>query len=110
MKELSNKLPYKLNIQLFAEDKKEDKKEETETLKVVREEYEKKLEEQKVMFEGKIEELKKTHIEEIKSLVSGREQNLSDETKKLQNEKKEESFEEQLLKNKRKNLGLKGGN
>lgn len=98
-------LPYKLNIQLFAEEKVE----ETETIKALKEEYEKKLDEQKVMYETKINDLNKNHVEQVRALISGRSENLSEETKKLQ-ETKELSYEERLLKDTREKLGLKGGN
>ena len=95
---------FKLNLQMFAEDNKD----ESETVKVIKEEYEKKLEEQKNQYETKISEINKNHIEQVRALISGRSENLSEETKKLQ-ENKEVSFEEQLLKDTREKLGLKGG-
>ena len=98
------KLPFKLNLQMFAEEQTE-----TDTVKVLKEEYEKKLDEQKKEYEEKINELNKNHIEQVRALISGRSENLSEETKKLQ-ENKEVSFEEQLLKDTREKLGLKGGN
>ena len=98
------KLPYKLNIQLFAEDNHEN---ESDTIKAIREEYEGKIENQKNEYESKIKEMKKTHVEEIRALVSGRSENLSEETKKLQNQKPKLSFKEQLLKDTREKLGLK---
>ena len=101
------KLPYKLNIQLFAEDKKPES--ETETIKALKEEYEKKLDDQKVMYETKINDLNKNHVEQVRALISGRSENLSEETKKLQ-ETKQLSFEERLLKDTREKMGLKGGN
>ena len=99
------KLPYKLNIQLFAEDEKT----ETETIKALKEEYEKKLDDQKVMYETKINDLNKNHVEQVRALISGRSENLSEETKKLQ-ETKQLSYEERLLKDTREKMGLKGGN
>ena len=98
------KLKFKLNIQLFAED------DETETIKALKEEYEKKLDDQKVMYETKISDLNKNHIAQVRALISGRDENLSEETKKLQNQTKKLSFKEQLLKDTREKLGLKGGN
>lgn len=98
------KLKFKLNIQLFAED------DETETIKALKEEYEKKLSDQKTMYETKISDLNKNHISQVRALISGREENLSEETKKLQNKTKKLSFKEQLLKDTREKLGLKGGN
>jgi hypothetical protein len=87
-------------------DKVEETVKETETIKIIREEYETKLQNQKNEYEKEISDLKKNHNEQIRALVSGRSENLNEETKKLQ-EKKELSFEEQLLKDTRKNLGLK---
>ena len=97
-------LKFKLNIQLFAED------DETETIKALKDEYEKKLDDQKVMYETKISDLNKNHIAQVRALISGRDENLSEETKKLQNQTKKLSFKEQLLKDTREKLGLKGGN
>ena len=102
LKKREYKMKYKLNLQLFAENEPS----ETETIKIIKEEYEKKLEEQKNSYETKISDLNKNHNEQIRALFSGRSENLSEETKKLQ-EKKELSFEEQLLKDTRKELGLK---
>lgn len=99
---------FKLNLQNFAEEEK--KVDETETIKVLKEEYEKKLNDQKQEYEKKISEINTNHINQIKALVSGRSENLNDETRKLQNENKELSFEEQLLKDTRKELGLKEEN
>lgn len=98
-------MKFKLDLQLFAE-KEEQEVKESETIKIVKEEYEKKLKEQKDTYEQKISDLNKNHNEQIRALVSGRSENLNEETKKLQ-ENKELSFEEQLLKDTRKELGLK---
>ena len=103
-----NKLLLKLNLQLFAECEDKDKEKESETVKVIKEEYEKKIKEQHDKYEKELSDLRKNHIEEIRALVSGRSENLSEETKKLQ-EKKELSYEEQLLKDTREQMGLKGG-
>ena len=83
---------------------------ETETIKILKEEYEKKLEEQKNDYEKKIETINENHNQQIRALVSGRSEDLDDETKKKLQEKKELSFEEQLLKDTRKELGLKEEN
>lgn len=83
----------------------ENKEKESEIIKAVKEEYEKKLEEQKNDYETKLAEMQKNHVEQIRALVSGREENLNEETKKLQDEK-ELSFEELLLKNTREKVGL----
>lgn len=87
----------------------ENKEKESEIIKAVKEEYEKKLEEQKNSYEQTISDLNKNHIEQVRALISGRSENLSEETRKLQ-ENKEVSFEEQLLIDTREKLGLKGGN
>ena len=89
----------------------ENKNNETETVKIVKEEYEKKLEEQKASYEKQISDLKNNHNEQIRALISGREENLNEETKKLQKQnEKELSFEERLLKDTRKSFGLKEEN
>lgn len=98
------KLKFKLNIQMFGEEPKQEN--ESETIKIIKEEFNKKLKEQEDKYEKEISDLKKNHNEQIRALVSGRSENLNEETKKLQ-EKKVLSFEEQLLKDTRKEVGLK---
>lgn len=105
---MKKELLYKLNLQLFAEDENKDKEKESETVKVIKEEFEKKLKEQEDKYKKEIDDLNKNHIEQIRALVSGRSENLNEETKKLQNEKNL-SYEEQLLKDTREKMGLKGG-
>ena len=94
----------------MAEENKEKEVNETETIKILKEEYEKKIEEQKNDYENKIKTINENHNQQIRALVSGRSENLNEETKKLQNEQKEESFEERLLKDTRKSFGLKEEN
>ena len=103
--EYANKLlTFKLDIQLFAEDNEND---ESEVIKTIKEEFTKQIEELKTSYEKEVSELKKTHVEQIKALVSGRENNLNEETKKLQKQQEEPSFEKRLLNDTRKNFGLK---
>lgn len=92
------------------ENKEKEEVKETETIKILKEEYEKKIEEQKKDYENKIKTINENHNQQIRALVSGRSENLDDETKKKLQEKKELSFEEQLLKDTRKELGLKEEN
>ena len=100
-----NKL-FKLNLQLFSEEQPT----ETETIKILKEEYDKKLEEQKAIYEKQISDLNKNHNEQIRALISGREENLNEQTKKLQQQKEKDlSFEDRLLKDTRERFGLKGG-
>ena len=87
------------DLQLFAEEKKE---EETDTLKIVKEEYEKKLEQQKSEYETRIKTMQETHANEIRVILSGRGK-VEERTK----ENEEISFEERLLKDTRKKLGIK---
>ena len=95
----------------MAEEKKEKEEvNETETIKILKEEYEKKIEEQKKDYENKIKTINENHNQQIRALVSGRSENLDDETRKKLQEKKELSFEERLLKDTRKNMGLKEEN
>ena len=90
-----------------AQEEREKLLKENESFKALNDEWKAKYEKQKQDYEQKIETINENHNQQIRALVSGREENLSEETKKLQNEKKEESFEERLLKDTRKNLGLK---
>lgn len=85
-----------------------EENEEIEVVKTLKEEFTKQIEELKVVHAKEIEDMNKKHIAQIKALVSGREENLSEETKKLQ--KEELSFEERLLNDTRKNFGLKEEN
>ena len=99
-------MKYYLYLQLFAEndDEKEKEKDESEVVKTIKEEYENKLEKQKNDYEQKIKTLQENHAKTIKVIMSGRGQ-IEETTKE-----KEKSFEEELLSDTRKNLGLKGGN
>lgn len=112
---MKSKFRFKLDLQLFAEDNDEKQKEkdrlikENETFKALNDEWQKKFDDQKKDYENKIKTINENHNQQIRALVSGRSENLNEETKKLQ-EKKELSFEEQLLKDTRKNLGLKEEN
>lgn len=77
----------------------DDKSKETlETIKALKEEYEKKLETQKKEYEDKIEKMKKEHDEDkantIRAILSGRDTNEIAEKKKEENEK---SYYEQEL-------------
>ena len=83
---------------------------ENESFKALNEEWQKKFDAQKQDYEKKIETINENHNQQIRALVSGRSENLDDETKKKLQEKKELSFEEQLLKDTRKELGLKEEN
>lgn len=60
---------------------------ESETIKIIKEEYEKKLEEQKKFYEDKIETINKNNAENIRAIVSGRQ-----EPPKEIEEKEEKSF------------------
>lgn len=77
----------------------DDKSKETlETIKAVKEEYEKKLEAQKKEYEDKIEKMKKEHDEDkantIRAILSGRDTNEIIEKKKEENVK---SYYEEAL-------------
>lgn len=102
-------LMFKLNIQLFADDHNPIGNSESELIKAVKEEYEKKLTDQKEKYENEISTMKKNHVEEVRALISGREENLSEEQKKKLQEKPKLSFKDQLLQDTREKLGLKGG-
>lgn len=93
----------------MAEEENKKPSEENESFKALNEEWQKKFDTQKKEYEEKIKIMNETHTQQIRALVSGRSENLNDETRKLQNEK-ELSFEEQLLKDTRKELGLKEEN
>lgn len=109
---------FKLNFQLFGETEEEKQKreerekliKENESFKALNDEWKAKYEKQKEDYEKKIETINESHNQQIRALVSGRSENLDDETRKKLQEKKELSFEEQLLKDTRKELGLKEEN
>lgn len=94
----------------MTEEEKKKLLEENESFKALNDEWQKKFDTQKQEYDDKIKVMNETHTQQIRALVSGRSENLNEETKKLQNEKKELSFEEQLLKDTRKELGLKEEN
>ena len=91
---------------------KEEKKEVSieDTIKVIKEEYENKISQMKKDHEEEIEKIKKEKEEEklktIRALMSGRQVENSGEPAP----EPEKSFEEQLIEDTRKKLGLKGGN
>lgn len=87
------------------EDKNENN--ESEVIKTIKEEFTRQIEELKTSHQKELDDLKKSHVEQIKALVSGRENNLNEETKKLQKQQEEPSFEKRLLNDTRKNFGLK---
>lgn len=100
-------MKYPLDLQLFAENENENENEnedESEVVRTIKEEYEGKLEKQKNDYEQKIKSMQENYTKTIKVIMSGRGQ--IEETTEI----KEKSFEEELLNDTRKNLGLKGGN
>ena len=75
--------------------------EETEVIKTIREEFEKKLDEQRAEYEKKLEEEKQKHIEQIKALMTGKKE-VIDETTEVE----EKTTDEIVLENLRKKYKL----
>ena len=75
--------------------------EETEVIKTIREEFEKKLEEQRAEYENILEEEKQKHIEQIKALMTGKKEVIDENT-----EVEEKTTEEIVLENLRKKYKL----
>lgn len=81
----------------------ENKTNETEVIKAVREEFEKKLAEQEEKHKQDLKDMETKHIAQIRALMSGN--NSEEEQEQLAPEL---SFEEQTLNDTRKKFGLKG--
>ena len=75
--------------------------EETEVIKTIREEFEKKLDEQRAEYEKILEEEKQKHIEQIKALMTGKKEVIDENT-----EVEEKTTEEIVLENLRKKYKL----
>ena len=84
-----------------------DNPNESEVVKILREEYEKRLKEQKEKYETEIDKIKKDNVETIKTILTAGAVKLNDnEGQEVQ--PNEEDEEEIITKNLRKKLKIKG--
>ena len=84
-----------------------DNPNESEVVKILREEYEKKLKEQKEKYETEIDKIKKDNVETIKTILTAGAVKLND-NEGQEVPPTEEDEEETIIKNLRKKLKIKG--